>query len=156
MPWNFIHPCIFDWVGDHITWLLRQSSLWKKLRLSSFFKNIEVVFCFSSSWIEIGLLTKNQLPIIGCLYNKSCFKLFWVVGWVVAIKSLNWYKCDVFLPDKVCAKEGHILGFLYWTRYPLPTSWTLHDFSLFRTLTSLLYFVTIVILGLQIFVFLFS
>ena len=34
----------------------------KKLRSSSIFKNIEVAFHISSSWVKIRLHTKNQLP----------------------------------------------------------------------------------------------
>ena len=40
---------------------LRSSSC-KKMRSSSIFKNCEVVFHISSSWVRIRLLTKNQLP----------------------------------------------------------------------------------------------
>ena len=34
----------------------------KKLRSSSVFKNVDVVFHISSSWVKIRLHTKNQLP----------------------------------------------------------------------------------------------
>ena len=37
-------------------------SFLKELRLSSIFNNIEVVFHISSSWVEIRMYTKNQLP----------------------------------------------------------------------------------------------
>ena len=40
----------------------RTSSIYKKIRLSSIFKNIEVVFHISSSWVKIRLHTENQLP----------------------------------------------------------------------------------------------
>jgi hypothetical protein len=34
----------------------------KKMRSSSIFKNIKVVFHISSSWVKIKLHTENQLP----------------------------------------------------------------------------------------------
>ena len=82
------------------------------MRSSSIFKKIEVVFHISSSWVRIRLHTKNQLPRLsrsGLKFNHSgvvwwggvvwwwffvsiiiphqpsCFVLFCVVGWIVAI-----------------------------------------------------------------------
>ena len=54
---------------------LRSSSIEKKLRSSSIFKNIEVVFHNSSSWVKIRLHTKNQLPGL----PGSALKVY--VGW---------------------------------------------------------------------------
>ena len=46
----------------HLKEKFRSSSFFKKLRSSSFSKNIEVVIYISSSWVGIRLHTKNQLP----------------------------------------------------------------------------------------------
>ena len=51
---------------------LRSSSIWKTLRSSSIFKNIEVVFHNSSSWVKIRLHTKNQLSGLPGSALKVC------------------------------------------------------------------------------------
>ena len=67
----------------------------------------EFVFHISSNWVKIRLHTKNQLrrlPVTGgvifvflTLPIKSCFKLFCVFGWVVAISnnSIKFEDCIV-------------------------------------------------------------
>ena len=77
---------------------LSSSSIFKKLRMPSIFKNIEVVFHISSSWVRIRQHTKNQLPRLprtaqivmipgvvwcgGVVYltdnNFRALKLFWL------------------------------------------------------------------------------
>ena len=51
---------------------MRLSSNWKKLRPSSIFKNIVVIFHILSSWVKISLHTKNQLPRL----SRSALKVF--------------------------------------------------------------------------------
>jgi hypothetical protein len=56
-----------------------------------------VLYQNSASWV-LGCLNCNDgvggvvvVVVFTDNTNKSCFKLFWVVGWVVAIKELIWW-----------------------------------------------------------------
>jgi hypothetical protein len=64
----------------------RSSSIWKKLKSSSIFKNIELAFHNSSSWVQIRLHTENQLPGLPGSALKVCVGgggVGWGgVGWV--------------------------------------------------------------------------
>ena len=63
---------------------LRSSSIRKKSRLSSIFKNIEVVFHNSSSWVKIRLYNENQRPGLPGSALKVC------VGWGGGFHSIMW------------------------------------------------------------------
>ena len=48
----------------HLKKILRSSTIFKRIRLSSIWKNIEVTFHISTSWVKIRLHTKNNLLML--------------------------------------------------------------------------------------------